>query len=98
MNNNDGGPAFPRPQGHNGITHDEEHTSNHCELGMSLRDYYAGQGATHLPFAADEELWSHFRNNAHDTLEAVRDYDAYMARRDWRFADAMLAERDKKND
>ncbi len=62
---------------------------------MSLRDYYAAYGATSLTFAADEELWSHFRNNTDDMLEALRNYDAYMVKRDWRYADAMLAERKK---
>jgi len=39
----DGGPAFPRPVGHNGLSHVEEHYANDDQRGMSLRDYFAGQ-------------------------------------------------------
>ena len=94
----DGGPAFPTPQGHNGLTAHEEHTDNHFELGMSLRDWFAGRGAACLPYAADDELWSYFRNNADSTLAALRDYDAYMTNRAFRYADALLAEREKTED
>ena len=38
----DGGPAFPRPQGHNGNVDRQQHTDSHAELGMSLRDWFAG--------------------------------------------------------
>jgi len=38
-----GGPAFPRPIGNNGITHHEEHESSYAQEGMSLRDYFAAK-------------------------------------------------------
>lgn len=36
-----GGPAFPRPIGHNGLEHHEEHEANGEQVGMTLRDYFA---------------------------------------------------------
>lgn len=49
----DGGPAFPRPKGHNGMTHFEEHETNDDQVGMSLRDYYA---AAALPGVINAEV------------------------------------------
>ena len=37
-----GGAAFPRPIGHNGL-HLEEHRSSDDQSGMSLRDYFAAK-------------------------------------------------------
>lgn len=65
---------------------------------ISLRDYFAGRGAPSLPYVTDEELWSYFRNNAKDTLEALRAYDAFGVTRDFRYADTMMAEREKHKD
>ena len=41
----DGGPAFPRPEGWNGLSC-EEHSSNAPQAGMSLRDYFAAAALT----------------------------------------------------
>ena len=98
----DGGPAFPRPFSESHETNDGGTETVYAECnsqaGMSLRSWFAGRGAACLPYVADDELWSHFRNNADSILEALRNYDAYMMKRDFRYADAMLAEGEKTED
>lgn len=79
----DGGPAYPR----------SESGRDQAQVGMSLRDHFAGMGAHGLPALADDELWAFFRANTDGVLEAIREYDAYIAKRDWRYADALLAAR-----
>lgn len=39
----DGGPAFPRTMGWNGLTDYEEHRCSDDQTGMTLRDWFAGQ-------------------------------------------------------
>lgn len=83
---NDGGPAFPYPQ------KTERHFYKNGEqdmyvlkgdVGMSLRDWFAGQALAGL-LASQTADWM-----ASDEGSALRAF---------RIADAMLAEREKRND
>ncbi len=98
MTMNDGGPAFPHDADYvrGDKTSDSVVFETDFHAGMSLLDYYAGQGAGPLGYPADEELWSYFRASCDTVLSAVHEYDAYMVRRDWCYADAMLAERERR--
>jgi hypothetical protein len=83
---NDGGPAFPRSMGHNGMLHREEHESNSDEMGMSLRDYFAGQALITLPLSEFDVR----------RLQASLSPDyQVIARICYNLADAMLKEREK---
>ena len=82
MAENTGGAAFPRPLGHNGLKHHEEHEASDAQDGMTLRDYFAAKsmqgmlasGGDHYDGQGDPER---FAKNA------------------YAYADAMLAERVK---
>lgn len=84
MGKPDGGPAFPRPMGHNGMEHHEEHDWSTDDKGMSLRDWFAGQA---LAGGALE----FFQGNGGG---AWKDYNEFAASC-YGMADAMLAEREK---
>lgn len=82
----DGGPAFPRPSGNNGLTSAEEHYSSQEQDGMSLRDYFAAKTLNGLLSDAD-------------SIAAFREkYGArvpeHLAAACYSFADAMVAERE----
>jgi hypothetical protein len=86
MSRNDGGPAFPLPEGqvlHNpehGFVEAEDHARYH-ESGMSLRDYFAAkamQGFSASPSMIDS-----------NDSRAI----AYVAAASYAMADAMLATR-----
>lgn len=68
MAKNDGGPAFPN-----------RWADGHEDMGMSLRDWFAGQALPMLIDIAHDEEWG----------------IAETAGRAYLMADAMLAERDK---
>jgi hypothetical protein len=78
---NNGGPAFPRPIGFNGLTNHEEHEVSDAQGGMTLRDYFAAQALTGvvsvLAFARQDIVWPD------------------VAERCYELADAMLAERER---
>lgn len=76
---NDGGPAFPRPQGHWA----EDAAGNDAQDGMSLRDYFAGQ--------ALNGLCHDYRANTAMESGVL----AHLASHAYALADAMLAERAK---
>jgi hypothetical protein len=79
MNPNDGGAAFPRPVGHNGL--------NYEQSGMSLRDYFAGQSLAMINY--HNILLTAL--NEMDSALAIQN----AAVLSYRLADAMLAQRNK---
>jgi hypothetical protein len=70
-----GGPAFP-------LLIEEEGCITQVHLGMTLRDYFAGQALMSLPHLC-----------AHDTLMNGMTFEQHIARNAYRLADAMLAAR-----
>jgi hypothetical protein len=87
----DGGPAFPRPAGHNGLKSAEEHSSNECQDGMALRDYFAAE-------AMNAELASSSFGEAAQCLadeaeKGGRTIEAQIAFNAYTLADAMLKQR-----
>lgn len=83
---NDGGPAYPQPATNEG--HAVNTPYGIAGGGMTLRDYFAGQ-ALAGDFSAQNESAGCISNNFDDKLIANRVSLFY------RFADAMLAEREK---
>ncbi|MFA6241960.1 MAG: hypothetical protein WC655_13580 [Candidatus Hydrogenedentales bacterium] len=73
---NDGGPAFPRP-----ASHSEEGGVHYGYVGMTLRDWFAGQALAGVLASYSNEQW-------------VNDAET-SAKEAYRRADAMLAERAK---
>ena len=73
-----GGAAFPRVV---------QNDYDDVYMGMSLRDWFAGQALT--MFSSDVDNWSRM---AQDYKENIEDMQARLA---YRLADAMLAERNK---
>lgn len=84
---NDGGPAFPRPIGHNGLTHAEEHLCNDEAVGMSLRDYFAAHAAAAF-------IASPIQVKAAAIAAGTQSQDA-VAIMAYEVADAMLAARQR---
>jgi hypothetical protein len=84
MTNEDGGPAFPRAAGHNGIKNFEEHHESSEQDGMTLRDYFAAK-AMAAPWSdalsallgsnesgiADEECLAFFSANCYALADAM---------------------------
>ena len=90
MSKPDGGPAFPRPIGHNGYPDPQDHDSCGDQKGMSLRDYFAGQalaGLNTLPTSINRAWQTEV--DSRGGIAALRARCAYAD------ADAMIAERDK---
>jgi len=80
---NDGGPAFPQVQ-----LYDEDGRRSPCYLGgATMLDWFAGQ-------ALAGELASQERGEA--LFEQTPENAALVARRTYKFAEAMLAEREKR--
>lgn len=79
----DGGPAFPHGPLGMSFTGEDGYTSHQCPAseGMSLRDYFAGQAASGL--LADPNLYN------------GPNWPSLSAGDCYKFADAMLAEREK---
>ena len=77
-----GGPAFPRPTGWNGLNGIDEHGSNEPQDGMTLRDYFAA--AALQGTLAGRASWP--MNVDHKQILAQECYG---------IADAMLAENAK---
>lgn len=75
----DGGAAFPRPAGWNGLTSHEDHADNEAECGMSLRDWFAGMALQKL---SGEAGWG-----------VIADHSNELASICYKLADAMLAVR-----
>jgi hypothetical protein len=87
---NDGGPAFPS-QELSRMT-----ACGQLSLGMSLRDYFAGQALAGLMALPDERTWN---QNSGVSIEAWRaGVCATDARQCYRIADAMLAAREATNE
>lgn len=81
MSENTGGPAFPIP---GKVSHYDEGTfKDEAFAGMTLRDYFAAKALNCVP-----------EQNAYN-MQDSESFECYMARRAYRIADAMLAERDK---
>jgi|WetSurMetagenome_2_1015567.scaffolds.fasta_scaffold697561_3 hypothetical protein len=93
MNASDGGPAFPRPMGWNGLSHHEEHESNEAQEGLSLRDYFAA----HAPLIVPMEYYKLYYGGMppmggvtpEECLKIIFAWGYY-------YADAMLAARERK--
>lgn len=81
MNKNDGGPAFPRPIGNNGATNWEDRDTSGEQVGMSLRDYFAGQALAGMLAA-------------YSGPECSFPEQHMAASRAFEYADAMLSQRD----
>lgn len=81
----DGGSAFPRPIGHNGLEHFEEHESNSEQEGMSLRDYFAAKALN--GFLSDAQSMVALRERyGHEVA-------LNLAEACYQFADAMIEAR-----
>lgn len=74
---NDGGPAFPRPSTQN--PYGPDGPPDWGNVGMSLRDWFAGMALSCLMHSHDGACFTHDQ----------------LAGRAYSMADAMLAERDK---
>lgn len=85
MPNQNGGAAFPRPIGHNGLSHAEEHEASDAQAGMSLRDYFA----VHAPDPGATTGGTRRRD------ETLHDWAERRAAVAYAYADAMLRERAK---
>ena len=84
MARNDGGPAFPRPIGHNGADEYEDRETNSDAEGMSLRDYFAGQ-------AMNGMLSAQWTADSSDSVTVTARLET--AQWAYKWADAMLAAR-----
>ncbi len=73
-----GGPAFPRPIGV------REGVHNNSQVGMSLRDWFAGQ-------ATEKDIDAHQQYIRDSIGDAVPKYTREQAK--YRYADAMIAAR-----
>ena len=86
---NDGGPAFPEVRKVKDADFPGEH-SQVWQQGMTLRDWFAGQAlAGQLASLTSAEVVAAIQAN-------VPDPEAWAAESAYRFADAMLAEREKR--
>lgn len=83
-----GGPAFPFSPP---LMSDGSHPASHPypELGMSLRDWFAGQALVAIISACTKD------QGAIDAFVQLGSPAPYFARRAFEVADAMLAEREK---
>jgi hypothetical protein len=86
--NNDGGPAFPE-------TRWDDKTRQEVQwCGMTLRDYFAAKALSGL--LSDSTITAPCISNTPEGIEKERrEFAQEMAKSAYRFADAMLAERDK---
>lgn len=94
MNQQDGGPAFPRPMGNNGYADVEDHDSNSEQEGMSLRDYFAAK-AMHAELVTAGALPDPAEALSRAATEAGQTIVERIAFNSYQLADAMLAERAK---
>lgn len=92
--NFDGGAAFPRPFGHNGLSHAEEHEASADQVGMSLRDYFAAKFA-HAEMVTSGALPAPARDLIAAAQKANRTIEQQVAFNAYKLAAAMLAERAK---
>jgi hypothetical protein len=76
---NDGGPAFPAPAGVSHIT----------LQGMTLRDWFAGQALSGI-----DGLRAHYVSNREQERDEAERRAAWAAAAAYRYADAMLEERE----
>lgn len=77
MKPENGGPAFPRPAGHNGLRGIDEHRGNEPEDGMTLRDYFAA----HAPVPSDSWQGGSWRHNLQSLVEWNYHYADEMLRK-----------------
>ena len=93
---NDGGAAFPRP-----VSFSEEGGTHRGTLGMTLRDYFAGQALTQLikreirEMRKDQVRMDCFGD---DESEEIPFHTSHIASESYAIADAMLAARERKED
>lgn len=86
---NNGGPAFPKPAGHNGLTSIDEHRGNEPEDGMSLRDYFAAK-AMHAELVTNGVPGEACEALIEAAEKANRSPEDQMAFNAYEMADAML--------
>lgn len=86
-----GGPAFPRPMGHNGLSNHEEHRASAEQGGMELRDYFAAAALTGLLGNPERVRMTEGPFNG-PRVYAPSDYAAGA----YSFADAMIARRKER--
>ncbi len=93
MTTNDGGPAFPRIESIENPQNYQIRQDVFCTDGMSLRDWFAGKA---LPMcAANDTIYNSIVEVAKSSnLDLV----TCMAKMSYQLADAMLADRERKND
>ena len=93
---NDGGAAFPRP-----VSFSEEGGTHRGTLGMTLRDYFAGQALAQLikqEIREMRETKSKFDCFGDDESEEIPFHTLFIASESYAIADAMLATRERKED
>jgi len=89
---NDGGQAFPRP-----VSFSEEGGTHRGCLGMTLRDYFAGQALAAICSGIEVEVDELDANGkyADHNMKMLHDCAGIRA---YGYADAMLAARERKED
>lgn len=85
----DGGAAFPRPAGWNGLNSIDEHSGNDAEEGMSLRDYFAAK-AMHAELNTAGALEGPRDALVEAATKAGRSVEDQIAFNSYELADAML--------
>lgn len=88
---NDGGPAFPVPTAT--IVDGEPKLEHHCQGGMSLRDWFAGQALAGLMAMCCTDEWTMRIMPLCDPGQHPSEVVAEMA---FKMADRMIAARDAK--
>lgn len=86
---NDGGPAFPKPIGWNGLASNDEHKCSPEAVGMSLRDWFAGQALQGLLSCPEAE-----GDEQPKEVTSGDDWFPYLSHRAYQFADSMLKARE----
>ena len=93
---NDGGAAFPRP-----VSFSEEGGTHRGTLGMTLRDYFAGQALAGFVGQWEKEIYEAGVDEISNEKRSERvraEWIQRAANTSYGYADAMLAARERKED
>ena len=93
---NDGGAAFPRP-----VSFSEEGGTHRGTLGMTLRDYFAGQALAGFVGQWEKEIYESGVDEISNEKRSERlraEWIQRAANTSYGYADAMLAARERKED
>ena len=93
---NDGGAAFPRP-----VSFSEEGGTHRGTLGMTLRDYFAGQALAGFVGQWEKEIYEAGVDEISNEKRSQRvraEWIQRAANTSYGYADAMLAARERKED